>query len=151
MDIALIFFLEWLLQSFKFGYRFSLLTLFGIAVLASVLIAAAIGLTPIHSDLLGMADRGDDLPLVGNMYESVRDPHEDQGIFRGTVAAVQGDQIVITHDDGDHDADDGTRIVTLPAGYSPTTFIVGERVYVLGAQGSTTVQAYGIGQLSPDQ
>ena len=150
IDIVLIFFLEWLLQSFKFGYRFSLLTLFGVAVVVSMLIAVLIGLTPVHDALLGMADRGD-LPVIGELYESVRGSHEDQGIFRGTIEAIQGDQIVITHDDGDHDTDDGTRTVTLPAGYSTTTFSVGERVYVFGAPGSTTVQAYGVDHLSPDQ
>ncbi len=150
IDIALIFFLEWLLQSFKFGYRFSFLALFGAAAAVSAVIAALIGLTPIHSVMLGMADRGG-LPVVGEMYESVRDSHENQGVFRGTIAAIQGNQIVITHEDGDHDADDGTRIITLPSGYSTTTFSVGERVYVFGAPGSTTIQAYGVDQLSPDQ
>jgi hypothetical protein len=150
VDIALIFFLEWLLQSFKFGYRFSLVAVFWAVVLASMIIAALIGLTPIHNDFLEMADRGD-LPVVGEMYESVRGSHEEQGVFRGTIVAIQGDTITITHEDGDHDTDDGTRTVTLPSGYSTTTFSVGERVYVFGTQGSTTIQAYGVDHLSPDQ
>jgi len=150
IDIALIFLLQWLLQSFKFGYRFSLLAVFGAVVFVSIVAAGLIDLTPVHNDLLGMADRGE-LPIGGELYESVRDSHEDRGVFRGTIATIEGDRIVITHDDGDHDADDGTRTVTLPIGYSTTTFNVGERVYVFGALGSSTIQAYGVGRLSPDQ
>jgi TM2 domain-containing membrane protein YozV len=148
LDIVLILALEWLLQSFKFGYRFSLLVLFGAVALASALVASAIALTPLHGALLGLADKND-LPLIGDMYEGVRDSHQDQGIFRGTVAAVHGNEITITHDDGDHDADDGTRTVVLPAG-SPN-FTLGDRAYVLGAASGTQVEAYGAAQLSPNQ
>lgn len=150
VDIALIFFLEWLLQSFKFGYRSSLLALFGVAATFSVVVAALIGLTPAHGYLLKMADRGD-LPIVGRLYRSIRDSHEDRGVFRGTITGIQGDRITIAHDDHDHDADDGTRIVILPEDYSTTTFGVGERVYVFGTPGSTTIQAYGVNRLSSDQ
>lgn len=150
VDIASIAFLEWLLQSFKFGYRISLLALFGAIVLVSILLASTINLTPLHGDLLERADHGN-LPIIGEMYERIRDSHGDEGVFRGTIAAIQGNQITIMHDDNDHDADDGTRIVILPTGYSTTTFSVGERVYVFGRAGSTTVEAYGLNRLSPDQ
>lgn len=149
-DIALILFLEWLLQKFKFGYRISLLALFGAAAAASALIAFAIGLTPLHGNLLDLADRGN-LPVLREMYEGIRDSHRDQGVLRGTIISIQGNRIVITHDDRDHDADDGTRTVILPVGYSTTMFSIGERVYVFGAAASTTIQAYGVNQLSPDQ
>jgi hypothetical protein len=149
IDVVLILILEWLLQGFKFGYRISLLLLFGIVIVVSGLIASAIALTPLHMSLLGMADR-DDLPVIGEMYESIRDSHENQGIFRGTITSIQGNEIVIFHNDGDHDADDGTRQVILPAGYS-TTLSVGDRVYVFGIATGTVIQALGVELLSPDQ
>ena len=149
IDITLIAVLEWFLQSFKFGYRVSLLMLLGMVLVASGLIASAIALTPLHDHLLGLADEGR-LPVVGDAYESVRDSHQDQGIFRGTVASIQGSEIIITHDDGDHDADDGTRTVFLPAGYSMPLF-VGDRVYVFGEATGTMIQASGVELLSPDQ
>jgi len=150
IDILLILALEWLLQSFKFGYRISLLLLFGIVIVGSGLIASAISLTPLHMSLLGMADR-DDLPVIGEMYESIRDSHEGQGVFRGTVTSIQGNEIIIFHNDGDHDADDGTRTIILPAGYSTSTLSIGDRVYVFGAATGTVIQAYGIEPLSSDQ
>jgi hypothetical protein len=150
VDIVLILVLEWLLQGFKFAYRISLLLLFGIVIVVSGLIASAIALTPLHLSLLGMADRND-LPVIGEMYESIRDSHDSQGIFRGSVTSIQDNVIVITHDDGDHDADDGTRTIILPIGYSTSTLSVGDRVYVFGAATGTVIQAYGIERLSPDQ
>lgn len=149
IDIVLIAILEWLLQSFRFGYRVSLLMLFGIVLVASGLIASAIALTPLHGTLLGLADKGD-LPVMGEVYESVRDSHEDQGIFRGSVTSIQGNEIVITHNDGDHDADDGIRTVLLPAGYS-TPLSIGDRVYVFGTATGTAIEAAGVELLSPDQ
>ncbi len=150
VDIVLVLVLEWVLQSFKFAYRISLLLLFCAALVTSGLIASAIALTPLHLSLLTLADQ-DNLPVIGTMYESIRNSHDADGVFRGTITAVQGDTIVITHDDNDHDADDGTRTIALPAGYATSTLDIGERVYVLGAATGTTIAAYGIQQLSADQ
>jgi len=147
-DVALLFLLEWLLQGFKFGYRISLLSVFLCVLAASALLAIIVDLTPIHGALLDQADRGS-LPIVGEMYEGIRGSHEGQGIFRGTVTSVQGNDITITHNDGDHDADDGTWTVALPQG--GPAFQVGDRVYVFGSLNGQTVRAYGIEKLSPDQ
>lgn len=148
-DIAILFLLEWLLQGFKLGYRVSLLGVFLGVLISSAVLAALIGLTPVHSMLLDRADRGE-LPVVGEIYESIRDSHGDQGVFRGTVTSMQGDQIVITHNDADHDADDGTWTVIVPGNGVPPLQI-GDRVYVFGNSNGQVVQAYGIQKLSPDQ
>ena len=150
IDIVLIGILEWLLQSFKFGYRISLLFLLVIVIVASALLASAIALTSLHMSLLGMADRNE-LPVVGEMYESIRDSHDNEGIFRGSVTSIQGNVIVITHNDSDHDADDGTRTIILPSGYSTSTLNIGDRVYVFGTATGTVIQALGVKPLSPDQ
>lgn len=150
IDIVLILVLEWLLQSFKFAYRISLALLFGVMIVISGLIASAIALTPLHMSLLDMADRHD-LPVIGEMYEGIRTSHDGQGIFRGSIASMQGNVIVITHDDGDHDADDGTRTIVLPSGYSTSELKVGDRVYVFGTATGEVIEALGIERLSPDQ
>lgn len=149
IDLLLIVLLEWLLQGFRWGYRFSLATLFAVAFACSVVLALVINATPLHSALLDRADRGE-LPVVGNLYESIRNSHEPQGIFRGVVASTSDGEILIAHDDGDHDADDGERTVMLPPGTPPPH--VGQRVYVFGnSAGQQQVQAYGVEPLSPDQ
>jgi TM2 domain-containing membrane protein YozV len=150
VDIALIIFLEWLLQGFKFGYRLPLIALFAVVLIASAAIAAAIYITPFNGQLLDMADRGQ-LPVIGHAYEEIRDSHQGAGVFRGTVTAIDSDQITIGHNDGDHDADDGSWNVVLPPGYSTSTLSIGERVYVLGTPSGPVVHADGMEELSPDQ
>lgn len=87
---------------------------------------------------------------MGDIYEnSVRGSHEPQGIFRGTVTQVQGDRITIEHDDGDHDADDGTRTIMLPPG--APAFKPGDRAYIFGTSTGEAVQAYGAEHLAPEQ
>lgn len=150
-DTLLIVLLEWLLQRFAFGYRIPLLKLFGLLAALAAFGAFLIGLTPIHSTILDTADQGS-VPVIGEWYERIRTSREENGIFRGTISSIQEDRITITHDDTDHDADDGTHTIILPAGYPADALRIGERVYVLGTQtGTTTVQALGIDRLSPDQ
>jgi len=148
-DIVLLFVLEWLLQGFKWGYRFSLLSVFLTVLILSAALATLLSFTPLHRALLDRADRND-LPVVGNMYENIRSSHGAQGVFRGTITSIRGNEIVITHDDGDHDEDDGTWTVTLPQRGVPALSI-GDRVYVFGSSNGQSVEAYGIQMLSPDQ
>ena len=148
-NIALLFLLEWLLQSYKIGYRFSLLAVFIAIFVISVVLAAIVDLTPTHSILLDRADR-DQLPVIGEMYDNIRDSHQAQGVYRGTIASINGNEIVITHHDNDHDADDGTWTVMLPQADTPQ-LALGDRVYIFGSATGNVVQAYGIRVLSPDQ
>ncbi len=149
VDITLWFLLEWLLQGFKIGYRFSLLSIFLVLLVSSTVLAVVVNLTPLHGMLLNRADRGQ-LPIIGGMYESIRDSHQAQGIFRGTVTLIDGNTIVITHDDTDHDRDDGTQTVVVPDGQA-STISVGSREYVFGSFDGRVVQAYGVQTLSPGQ
>ena len=150
IDVALFVLVEWLLRRFKFGYRIPVLrAVFGILVFA-VLGGIIVSLTPFQATLLRMAKQNK-LPFIGEWYESIYASHSDQGVFRGTVDSIQGNEFVISHDDNDRDADDGAWTVTAPAGFDMSTIVVGERVYVAGApvrQG--VLQAYGIQQLSGD-
>lgn len=140
-DIAILLVLQWLLQGFKFGYRVPLLGVFLAALVASGVLAALVGLTPVHQTLLDRADRGE-LPVVGSVYESIRESHADQGVFRGTVTSVQGNEIVISHDDQDDDEDDGTRTVILPEN-NETEFHEGDRAYIFGTDDGEVVEAEG--------
>ena len=151
VDLGLLLLLEWLLQGFKFGYRISLFSIFLGILFFSIVLGIAFNFLPVHSMLLDRADN-DQLPILGEMYESIRDSHQDQGVFRGTVVSLQGSQFVIAHTDLDHDSDDGTRTVSMQPGTVLTTPLrIGERVYVLGNLVDGVIQARGIEELSPDQ
>jgi hypothetical protein len=149
IDVLLFILIEWLSRRFKFGYRISVLrALFGILVLA-IVGGVIINFTPLHATLLQMANHNE-LPVIGEWYEGIYASHAGQGVFRGTVSSIQGNEFIIFHDDKDHDADDGMWTVVAPAGFDMTSLSGGERVYVAGGTTSGVIQAYGIGQLSGD-
>ena len=149
IDIVLIVLLEWLVQSFKFGYRISLLKIFLGILISSIVLGVIIDLTPLHTALLDRADNGQ-LPIIGELYENIRNSHEGQGVFRGTITSMQGNEIVIFHDDNDHDQDDGTRTVILSS-IASSTFQLGDRVYVYGKMSNGLIEAQGVQKLSADQ
>jgi hypothetical protein len=69
LDVLLLLFLQWILQGFRFGHRFSLLSLFlGVFLFSSVL-GGAVALTPFHAMLLEQADHGE-LPVVGEFHDA---------------------------------------------------------------------------------
>jgi hypothetical protein len=147
LDILLFVFIEWLLRYFKFGYRipvvWGLLGILGIALFGGIIVS----LTSLHSTLLQKADQ-DGLPIIGELYESIHASHSGQGVFRGTIKSIQGNQFVIFHNDRDRDVDDGILSVIVPSGFDLASLAVGEKVYVAGIASSGTIQAYGIGELS---
>lgn len=148
LDLLLVLLLEWLVQGFRFGYRFSFVSLFVWVFIASAALGFLIGITPLHTMLLDEADQG--RPPLGGMYEHIRDPHHDLGIFRGTVIAAQNNVVVVDHYDGDHDPDDGSWTVRIPAD-TPLPQ-KGDRVYIYGTSTSDhVIDAYGIQPLSPEQ
>ena len=143
-DVVLIVFLQWLLQGFKFGYRAALLTVFLYVLLGSVALAVLITLSPVHSNLLQRADRGE-LPLIGDMYEGIHDSHHDNGVFRGTVISSEGPTSTIMHNDGDHDSDDGVHeVITGPETDIDAALRPGDNVYIFGTENGTDIRADGI-------
>ncbi|MDR3571671.1 MAG: hypothetical protein P4L81_05780 [Candidatus Pacebacteria bacterium] len=147
-DILLVIFLEWLLQGFKFAYRIPLITLFAVVFTMSGVLAAGIYSTPLNGQLLGLADRGN-LPLIGQAYEDIHNSHHDAGVFRGTITAITGDQITVSHNDYDRDLDDRALTIALPAGYATSTLSIGEQVFVLGTPNGPVVQADGMEEMPP--
>jgi hypothetical protein len=145
-DIVLFVAIEWLIRRFKFGYRIPIIrALFGILLFALVG-GIIIDLTPLHGALLDKADQNE-LPIVGEWYEGINESHAGQGVFRGTVTSIQGDDFAISHDDGDNDADDGTWTIVAPLGFDMASIAVGDDVYVAGSVAQGTVQSYGVQRL----
>lgn len=151
VDIALIIFLQWLLQGFKFGYRAALLTVFFYVLLGSAALAAVINILPVHPALLQKADRGE-LPLIGDMYEGIHNSHHEQGIFRGTVVTSSGPTSTIMHQDGDRDSDDGMHdVITASSTNLDAPLKPGDNIYIFGTENGTEIRAEGIQHLSDDQ
>ncbi len=141
--ILLILLLDYLLRYFKFGYRVSVLEIFLVVLVTVIIAGVLINFTPLHSTLLNDADH-DELPVIGALYEHIHDSHQTQGIYRGTIVSIQGNEFVITDIDNDKDSDDGTWTVVAPAGFAMRTLHVGEHVYIAGKLIRGLVYAYGI-------
>jgi hypothetical protein len=141
--IALIFLLEWLLRHFKWNYRLPILKTFFATLLVIFVFGLLISITPLHNNLLTIADRGD-LPVVGELYENINTLHEDRGEYRGAIVSISGSEIIITHNDYDYDTDDGTWKIDVPANFDVNTLQIGDRVYVLGNPADGVVLAIGL-------
>lgn len=149
VTIVLILLLDYVLRYFKFGYRVPMLRIF-LIVLAGVVVAGiGINITPFHSSLLTTAD-SDRLPLIGSWYEQIHDSHQSQGVYRGVVSSIQGNTIVITHSDNDHDTDEGSWTILIPPGLDASMLHAGEHVYVAGTLVQGVVTAYGIAPFTPE-
>jgi hypothetical protein len=150
LTVLLILLMDYLLRYFKFGYRVSILEIFLIALVVVMIAGVSVDFTPLHSALLNSADH-DDLPIIGHLYEQIHDPHEQQGVYRGTIISIQGDEFIITHNDNDKDSDDGTWTIVVPLGFSTSTLQIGESMYVAGKLTEGKVEAYGVHELTPDR
>jgi hypothetical protein len=149
LAMLLILLLDHLLRYFKFGYRVSILEIFLIALVTVMVAGILINFTPLHATLLNSADN-DALPVLGPLYEQVHDSHQAQGVYRGSISSLQGNEFIIVHNDNDKDTDDGTSTIIVPPGFDTNTLQVGERVYIAGKLIRGVVHAYGIQVLPHD-
>lgn len=152
LDVLLIVFTAYLLRRFRWGYRHPAVYVAALLLLAALALGFFVDeATPFNEQLLRSADR-DELPgPLHDLYEHAHaGPPHDLGIYRGIVSAVGTSTLTLTHDDFDHDEDDGSLIVIPPARTDVGAFQPGDRLYVAGSPvAPATIQAYGIEKLSP--
>lgn len=148
LDIALMLLMGWLLRHFQFGYRSPLLYLLTGTLAISVIIGFLITITPLHRSLLHQANRGR-LPVFGGLYENLRRPPRERGVFRGEVTDIVPDNsFIMRHNDFDTDHDDGGWKVIPPPNIQIQNFLhVHDYVFVAGNEMNGVIQAYGIQKL----
>jgi hypothetical protein len=160
IDLVLVVVLERMLRSFKFGYRSPLVYLLGGVLVVVVVAGLAIdNETSFHSEVWH-AQRNGDMPafLFGDLYNNVRQPPHDEGVFRGTVVfmgiATPGGPafLILKSDDQDSDINDSATTsqvwrVILPSNLNFAAQVdvsVGEQILVAGSVFPDGVHAYGI-------
>lgn len=150
LDFLLVLALGWLLRHFHFGYRSPLLYVLAGAMVVSVAAGLLLNVTPFHRALLHRADRRQ-LPWFGGLYENLRrPPPPGQGITRGVVTGINGNEFTLQHDDHDTDNDHGTWTVVAPPGLNLGNYLkVGDHVFVAGPSVNGTIRAEGIQKLPP--
>jgi len=153
LEIVLILLLEYLLRSFRFGYKVPVLyLLFGVVLLMG-LSAIAVDQTPLHRILLEQADQNH-LPYpFGSMYENTRrPPPQGYGIYKGTITAIGTSTATIELVNPMGIGTTTQIMVLLPASPLPDaqTIAVGEKVFVRGQLVHGAIRALEI-KLAADQ
>ncbi len=142
LDIAFIWVLDLLIQRFRFAYHRPLIYVFVGTTLVVVLASLAFNATHFHGELQNRAERKQ-LPMFGGMYNHLRDPYEERGVFQGVVKNIEGNTFTIDPDEDDSD----TRVILV---ITPDDTVVhdlitvGDHVFVAGDIIDGEIHAYGI-------
>ncbi len=152
LELFLIVLLIVLIRKFKFGYRQPMLY----ALVASIFISVLAGFvfdreTSFHHEYYERAEEDSLFEPLNSLYTNINSrTSEEYGVYRGTVMSIQETSFVLTHNDYDNDADDGTWTVSLPNDFNVQELQVGDRVLVVGEREDSTIEAFGIRTLDED-
>ena len=153
IDIIFVVLLESLLKKFQFGYRNPILYTLGSILLITVFIGIVIEKTPFHDSLLHREETQTLPPVIGSFYIDVKRPPHERGVFRGTVASIDGNTFVLQSGDIDPDLDDATsslslRVVLGSNVMASSLVSVGETIFVAGNITNGNIYPYGITKIS---
>ncbi len=152
-DVLLITFIDWLLKSFRFGYKSSVLFLLVVTMVSITVLATIINYTSFHKILLRKAENRN-LPVAGGLYMGIRMSHGNNGMFRGEIISIESTStFYIKHTD--YDGDETGQIVEI---FTPTNSDVftlflqpGDEVFVAGDKIAGGIRAYGIRKLTESE
>jgi hypothetical protein len=120
-----------------------MVTIFSYTLLITICASILVTLTPVHETFLKKAELNE-LPLIGGMYEAIHDSQATHGIIRGNIASIEDSSLIVSHNDEDRDADDGTWSVIPPPDFDLSGLYVGEKIYIAGKISGNSIYAYGI-------
>lgn len=149
IDILILFFIDWLMKGFSFGYKSSIIFLFlGTFVLITVL-GSLINFTIFNRAMMFRAEYNN-LPVLSSYYDGIRRSHSRSGVFRGFIKSVGEGSFILVHDDYDDDTIDGQIMVILPPNSNISGIIkVGDEVFVAGDISTTSqIWAYGVSKIT---
>ncbi len=150
IDLVLIFILDWLLKSFRFGYNSSVMFLFVVTLVSITVLAYLINSTSFHRDMMIRAE-GKKLPIAGGFYNDLRRSHKSQGLFRGEILSIEGTStFFIKYRDFDSRIEGDTAKIVVPNSIDlfSTGVIVGDTVFIAGDSVDGEIHAYGIRKLT---
>jgi hypothetical protein len=145
LEVGLIILLQYLLRSFKFGYKIPILYLLGGVLVIMLLSGFAIDKTPLHNILLRQADENHLPPPFGNLYEGARRlPPPGYGIFFGTLTGIKGNALIINLLNPMDSSTATIMTVILPPGQTTVEEKVGDRIIIQGKIIDGEIQAQDI-------
>jgi hypothetical protein len=151
-DLVLIFFLDWLLKSFKFGYNSSVMFLFVVTLVSITVLASLINSTSFHRDMMIRAE-GRGLPIAGGFYNDLRRSHKSQGLFRGEIMSIEGTStFFIKYIDQNSMVSGDVAKIIVPNSIDIFSLgaVIGDTVFIAGDVVDGEIHAYGIRKLTND-
>lgn len=152
LDIALIFFLDWLLKRFKFGYHNPVLYIFIGSLLLITAGGTILNMTSFHKNVMYLAENKHlPIPGVGGFYIELRRTHRENGLFRGEVVSIATSSFIMKN--GRFDASDSTNTIDVltPPGFDVDLLLdVGDQVFIAGDIVGGDIRAYGVKKLTDD-
>ncbi len=143
IQVLLLALIEWLLKGFSFGYKTPLAYLILGIVGISMLLGLVVYLTPLHDDFESEA-KHNNLPVLGGLYDHVRRPSHDHGIYNGTVIAISTSSIMVKIDDAGDVATDTLVVMDSAALQLSKQVSLGQGVFIAGEIDHEKFIPYGI-------
>lgn len=148
INIFLLFFLDWLLKSFEFGYKSPILYLFMGTFVVITLAGTALNMTPFHLKMMKRAEEKK-FPLPG-FYGDISTPKQTK-TFKGFVRTIDGNTFTIEYSHYSPGRSSTTRVVANPNIKLSDYLINGDYVFVAGSLNKDEIRAYGIKKIVLEQ
>ncbi|MBA3732775.1 hypothetical protein H0W91_00130 [Patescibacteria group bacterium] len=146
LDILLLLFLDWLLKSFRFGYNSPIIYLFSGSLLLITVLGSLINFTSFHDNMMRRAE-GKNLPFAGGLYDGLRKSHD--GLFLGTIVAIEGNEFMITNSDNDPRFSETIKVIATINADIQNRFSLGDKVFIAGDVVNGAIHAYGVHAVTP--
>jgi hypothetical protein len=134
LDILLIILLEWLLRSFRFGYRIPVLYLFLGVVCLMVVSGYVLDRLHLHDDLMILYGQHRLPQSFGRIYDPtnrIPPPPFGRGIFRATVISIDGNMFRVELDDP-RKSTTTTLDVFVQNSQILSSLSIGDRIFIAG-------------------
>lgn len=148
LDVLVLLFVDWLLRSFKFGYKSSVIYLFLGTLVVMTLLSTLVNFTKFNKAMMYRAEY-DRLLLGNNLYGSIRRSHSSRGLFFGYVESINNKSIILVHTDYKGSKTlDRIEVILSPELIHLNSIKIGDNVFVAGVVSPTSqVKAYGISKI----
>ncbi|TSC70446.1 MAG: hypothetical protein CEO12_380 [Parcubacteria group bacterium Gr01-1014_46] len=147
VDVLLLVLLDWILKSFRFGYKSPIVYLFIGTFFITTIISTLINLTPFHQNLMKQIQTNK-FPLIPNIYSGVRSEVQKPGTWKGFVGSINGNRFEFSFTRDFNQEMETVVVIALPDVLVDQYLDVGDLVFVAGSLVDGEIKAYGIKKLN---
>lgn len=146
IDVLLLILLDWILKSFRFGYKSPVVLLFIGTFLTITIASTLINLTPFHQNIMRKINEKK-IPLFPNIYSGVKSEIQKPGTYKGFVGEITGNRFEFTFSRGMTPETEVVQVIALEGINVDDYLNKGDLVFVAGSLKDGEITAYGIKKL----